>query len=104
MLAAMFASDGGGDGGRRLDDVLSGIGEAWLEGGAVNWEAPSDLDPAYRDFLSRSVEALNSRLAEGALVIDERGTITPSGDSWLSAGREPTSQHGPERERGQWHR
>lgn len=69
-LEAAWNGDGGGRGGEHLDDLLTDLGEAYIEDGRVKWDPPPRLDPTYVDYLSQSVEDLNSRLRSGNLTID----------------------------------
>lgn len=76
-LNAIWSSDGGGQGGRPLDDALTRLGESFIEGGRIVWEPPADLDPVYTDYLSESVAQLNRLIERGVVVIDEEGNIRP---------------------------
>ena len=73
-LEAIWSSPGRG---QDLDDLLSDLGNAYVEDGRVMWHPPPGLDPAFADYLSRSVEELNSHLQAGILTIDEDGNIRP---------------------------
>jgi hypothetical protein len=46
MLAQVWSSDGGRQGGRLLDEALTSLGEAYVKGDRVVWELPEDLDPS----------------------------------------------------------
>jgi hypothetical protein len=76
-LEYLWGSDGGGQGGRLLDEHLSSLGDASIDKGYVRWNPPPTLDSALVDYLARSVEALNSRLQAGTLTIDASGNIRP---------------------------
>lgn len=88
-LEAAWNGDGGGRGGEHLDDLLTDLGEAYIEDGRVKWDPPPRLDPTYVDYLSQSVEDLNSRLRSGNLTIDEDGNIRPHGGT---GGRERSAE------------
>ena len=75
MLAQVWSSDGGGQGGRLLDEALTSLGEAYVEGDRVVWEVPENLDPLYRDYLLVSVDQLNRLIEAGVMQIDEDGTL-----------------------------
>src|SRR4051812_9768636 len=68
-LEAAWESDGGGLGGRTLDERLTNLGRAYVANGRVRWEPPTDLDQALVAYLSRSVADLNSRLRSGELTV-----------------------------------
>jgi hypothetical protein len=74
-LEAAWSGDGGGDGGRALDDLLTGLGTAYIEGGRVIWQPPKSLASFFVAYLERSVEELNTRLGEGTLILDDDGNI-----------------------------
>lgn len=73
-LEAIWSSPGRG---QDLDDLLSDLGNAYVEEDRVMWDPPPDLDPAFANYLSRSVEELNSHFQAGILTIDEDGNIRP---------------------------
>ena len=76
-LEATWSEPGRGEGGDALDDVLSGLGQAYVDEGRVKWIAPSNLDAAFREYLSQSVDELNKRLEVGELIVDDDGNIRP---------------------------
>jgi hypothetical protein len=78
-IEAAWSSDGGGRGGKDLDDIISGLGAAYVQGGRVVWDPPPGLHPTYMNYLSWSVEELNNRLQAGTLTIDEDGNIKAPG-------------------------
>ena len=69
-----------------LDDLLSELGNAYVESGRVGWEPPSDLDPTLASYLAQSIEALNKRMDAGDLSIED-GNIVPSESA---QGEQPT--------------
>jgi hypothetical protein len=77
-LAAIWSSDGGGQGGRPLDKALTDLGESYIENDRVVWEPPADLSPAYADYLSQSVAELNRLIEAGVVQIDGDGNIRPA--------------------------
>jgi hypothetical protein len=76
-LEYLWGSDSGGQGGRFLDEHLSNLGDAYIEKGYVRWNPPPDLEPSFVDYLTRSLEALNSHLQAGTLTVDASGNIRP---------------------------
>ncbi len=79
LLKTLWYSDGGGQGGRPLDEALTNLGESYIQGGRVVWELPTDLDSVYADYLSESVAQLNRLIEQGVMEIDSDGNIRPSG-------------------------
>jgi len=77
-LEAVWFSEGGERGGDDLDDFLSDFGNSYVEEGRVKWDPPSDLDPIFIEYFSRSVEELNTRIGLGIIKIDENGNIRPA--------------------------
>jgi hypothetical protein len=77
-LETAWSGTGGGRGGQDLDDLLSDLGDAYIQGGIVKWNPPEGLDPTYVDYLSRSVGELNNQLQAGTVVIDDDGNIRPA--------------------------
>lgn len=77
-LETLWSSGGGGRGGQDLDDLLNDLGDAYVEDGYVKWDPPPSLDPVFGDYLSRSVEELNSHLRAGTLMVNEDGGIRPA--------------------------
>jgi hypothetical protein len=78
VLDTIWSSDGGGQGGRPLDEALSTLGEIYVEGSQVVWEPPTDLDPTYQDYLAESVAQLNRLIEAGVMAIDAEGTLRPA--------------------------
>ena len=76
-LEATWSEPGRGEGGDALDDLLSSLGQAYVDEGRVKWIAPSNLDASFREYLSQSVDELNKRLEAGELIVDEDGNIRP---------------------------
>jgi hypothetical protein len=76
-LEATWSEPSRGEGGDALDDLLSGLGQAYVDEGRVKWIAPSNLDASFREYLSQSVDELNKRLEAGELIVDEDGNIRP---------------------------
>jgi hypothetical protein len=80
-LDRAWSSNGGGQGGGHLDDLLTNLGSAYIELGRVNWEPPDGLDPVFVDYLSQSVAELNRLLGYGAVRLDDDGNIVAGGGS-----------------------
>jgi hypothetical protein len=77
-LEAVWSGSGGGRGGRDLDDLLSDLGDAYIEAGVVKWDPPEGLDSTFIDYLSSSLRELNNRLQAGSVTIDDDGNIRPA--------------------------
>jgi hypothetical protein len=82
LLDTLWYSNGGGQGGRPLDEALTSLGESYVENGQVVWEfsEDEDLDPTYKDYLSESVAQLNRLIKQGVMVIDDQGQLKPKID------------------------
>jgi hypothetical protein len=78
-LDAVWLSDGGGQGGRPLDDALTNLGESYIEGGRVGWDPPAELATSHTDYLSQSLAELNRLIEKGVMEIDADGNIKPTG-------------------------
>jgi hypothetical protein len=79
MLNAIWSSDGGGQGGRPLDEALTNLGDSYIENDRVVWDPPAELSPDYADYLSQSVAELNRLIETGVVEIDDDGNIRPTG-------------------------
>lgn len=78
LLDTLWYSNGGGQGGRLLDEALTNLGEPYVgENGQVVWELPVDLDPDYADYLSESVAQLNRLIELRVVEIDAEGILRP---------------------------
>jgi hypothetical protein len=77
VLDEVWTSEGGGRGGRPLDEALTNLGDPYIENERVVWDPPADLDPAYSDYLSESVAELNRLMDRGVVEIDAEGNIKP---------------------------
>jgi hypothetical protein len=77
VLDTIWSSDGGGQGGRPLDEALSNLGQVYVEGSQVVWQPPADLDPIYQDYLAESLAQLNRLIEAGVMVIEGDGTLRP---------------------------
>jgi hypothetical protein len=78
-IEGIWSSDGGGEGGRPLDQALTNLGQSYIENNRVIWEPPTDLSPTYTDYLSESVAQLNRLIERGLVEIDTDGNIRPTG-------------------------
>jgi hypothetical protein len=74
-IEAVWQSDGDGLGGRTLDERLTNLGDAYVEGGRVKWNPPPGLDQALTAYLAQSVAELNRKLSSGELTIDADGNV-----------------------------
>ncbi|RWP37431.1 hypothetical protein [Mesorhizobium sp.] len=77
-LQSLLPDENSEQSGHDLDELLYSLGDSYVEDGRVRWNAPPDLDPVLADYFSRSVEALNKRIGDGDIKIDENGDIRPA--------------------------
>lgn len=77
-LQALLWNEDGEQGGDDLDELLSILGDAYIEEGRVKWDPPADLDPILLSYFSRSIQELNKLIEHGAIRIDDNGDIRPA--------------------------
>jgi len=78
LLDQVWSGDGGGQGGRPLDESLTGLGTAYVDGSGVVVELPDELDATYADYLKESVAQLNRLIEQGVMQIDSEGNLRPT--------------------------
>jgi hypothetical protein len=78
LVETIWSGDGGGQGGRPLDETLSSLGTAYVEGNRVVVELPEELDPTYADYLQASLAQLNRLIEEGVMQVDSEGNLQPT--------------------------
>ena len=76
QIEALLAREADTRGAQSVDDVLSSLGEAFVDQGRVEWVLPDDIDPVLARYLTASVEELNNNLDAGLATIDDNGEIS----------------------------
>ncbi|MFE5817959.1 caspase family protein [Streptomyces sp. NPDC056479] len=90
-LEELLADSDGTRGTQSVDELLTGLGESFIDGDRVEWTAPADIPDELARYLSASVQELNNKLQAGLLDLASDGSIAFSDEAVLPEGTYVTS-------------